>query len=288
MQPAACKIFQSTYLGDEGWDNMWRTIGNGKQPFKYVDRLEIAFADIDASDPDAACLRYAGGNHDRALRTIDEAKNQNPGIQIIAQMGWASGLAPLVEDETKAAARLDHFAKSIAAFLDDYKLKGIDFDWESVPDGMGKKTDGVSLSTYLFRQTRIHIGDDRLMTITPDGFDPRDQWLDIDAVNALFDAVICQSYERVSYIDSYVDAGIKTSILFCGICSEYDPKDPVFFPPNADIAKYTEKVKQYGLPGLYCWRLDNDDAKDGVPRYTITTKMWEYARGEKPQPPLFP
>jgi hypothetical protein len=75
--------------------------------------------------------------------------------------------------------------------------------------------------------------------------------------------------------------------LYCGICAE-NPSD--FYPPNSDITPYTQKVKEYNLPGLYMWRLDNDntDPQRNVPRYTITSLMWTYSRGTPPAPPLYP
>jgi hypothetical protein len=123
------------------------------------------------------------------------------------------------------------------------------------------------------------------MTITPDGAHPTGQSLDISVVNQLFDAVIAQSYERLYYIDNYVKDGINPSILFCGICAE----DP-FYPPGGDISEYIKMVEKYNLPGLYNWRVDNDDTDldRNVPRYTITSNMWEYSRGCLPEPPLYP
>lgn len=286
MTDKKCNVFQSTYLGnpkDNDWANMWKTIQAGKQPFKYMDRLEVAFADIHAEDPDNAFLSYTGDLYsDRAVKTITEAKKENPSIEIIAQMGWASGLAPLVEDQTKAEKRLNTFAKSIPGFLKKYGLHGIDFDWESVPDQMTTEN-----ATLLFKLTKQYLNNAgiNIMTITPDGSTPTGQSLDIGVVNDLFDAVIVQSYQRVNYIDNYVEAGIKTSILYCGIAAE----DP-FYPPNGDISAYIAKVEQYDLPGLYNWRVDNDntDLTLNVPRYTITSNMWKYSRGTYPEPPLYP
>jgi len=171
-------------------------------------------------------------------------------------------------------------------------LKGIDFDWEfdhRDPATMGMTTD---YATHLFTKTREsldNLGGKMIMTITPDGEDPKKdpQSLNIERVNDLFDAVIVQSYGRVGYIDNYLNAGFDKSILFCGICSERDDQ----WWPNGqitNITEYTDKVKNCGLPGLYSWRIDNDDTENGVPRYTITSQMWEYSRGEKPQPPLYP
>lgn len=280
-----CNVFQSTYLGnpkDHDWDNMWKTILQGKQPFKYMDRLEIAFADIHAENPDNAYLSYTGEYAEKARLTIAEAKRENPAIEIIAQMGWASGLQPLVADQSKAQKRLDTFAKSIPGFLIQYGLHGIDFDWESVPSEMTTEN-----ATFLFTMTKRYLTASGLniMTITPDGDTPTGQALDINVVNQLFDAVIPQSYQRLYYIDNYINAGIKPSILYCGICAE-----PPFYPPNGDISAYIRKVQQYNLPGLYNWRVDNDntDFNLNVPRYTITSNMWQYSRGTLPQPPLYP
>ncbi|MCP4178395.1 MAG: glycoside hydrolase family 18 protein [bacterium] len=277
-----CKVYQSTFVGDSNWQNMWNTIQKGKKPFKYIDRLEIAFARINTDDPDNAFLYYPDTVLDKVTKTITEAKNENKNIEIIAQMDWASKLAPLVEDKTKAKNRLDTFAKSIPAFLNKHKLTGVDFDWESVP---GKMT--TDLATYLFIQTNTYFNNKYIMSVTPDGSTPTGQSLNINVVNKLFDAVIVQSYNRVYYIDNYIKAGIKPSILFCGICSE---NDGGFYPPKSDISPYIKKVEEYKLAGLYAWRVDNDNTDHtlNVPRYTITSKMWEYSRGKAPSPPLFP
>jgi hypothetical protein len=119
--------------------------------------------------------------------------------------------------------------------------------------------------------------------------EPTGQSLDIDVLNDLFDGVIVQSYERVRFVDNYKDAKIKPSILFCGICSENDPRTG-FYPPGGDISKYEAKVADYNLAGLYAWRIDNDDTDPvrKVPKYTITTKMTFWARGLVPNPPLYP
>jgi hypothetical protein len=75
---APVSIFESTYVGDDNWQHMWNTIQAGKQPFKYVDHLEIAFADIDATNPDRAFLYYKDGVSDKVTKTIAEAKKKIP------------------------------------------------------------------------------------------------------------------------------------------------------------------------------------------------------------------
>jgi hypothetical protein len=283
---ASVKIFQSIFVGDGNWQNMWNTIQKGKQPFKYIDCLEIAFADINTDNPDNAFLYYSDAVSEKVTKTVAEAKKENPNIQIIAQMNWAEYLEPLVDDSTKSKARLDTFAKAIPGFLKEYDLTGVDFDWENIPRKMN-----TANATYLFTQTKTYLKKNGIsfMSITPDGYKPTGQSLDIKVINDLFDAVIVQSYNRVSYIDNYIEADIKPEILYCGICSENDNLNN-FYPPNSDITPYIEKVKQYSLPGLYAWRIDNDDTDHtlNVPQYTITSKMWQYSRGAAPEPPLFP
>jgi len=268
-------LFQSTYVGDDRWQSMWNTIQNGKQPFKYIDHLEIAFANINTTNPDKAFLYYADGVSDRVTKTIAEAQKENPNVRIVAQMNYTAYLAPLIADRSKSRARLDVFAKSIPPLLKQYGLTGIDFDWESIPPKMTKDD-----SSYLFTQTKAYLRQNGLsfMSITPDTL----QALDIKVVNDLCDAVIAQSYGRVGYIDDFIKAKIEPSTLYCGIDSETQP------PP--DISPYTNKVKEYNLPGLYAWRIDNDDTDEqrNVPRYTTTTRMWTYSRGTPPAPPLYP
>jgi hypothetical protein len=173
------KVFQSTYLGnpdkpeeDVNWDNMQRSILIGKTPFKYIDRLEIGFARVNAANPDKGYLEYRGIDAKKATMTVKQAKDQNKTIEIIAQMDWASHLAPFVADPSKAKARLDAFASSIPKFLTDHQLQGIDFDWESV----NTTTMTTDLASYLFTQTRKYLNEDKnlknpIMTITPDGAD---------------------------------------------------------------------------------------------------------------------
>ena len=291
MPDPKCKIFQSTYLGDEkdnDWTNMWRTIEAGKQPFKYIDRLQIAFANIMADDPDKSYLQYS--YPDRAQQTIKAAKTQNPNIEIIAQMGWASGLLPLFSDRSKTRERLDTFASSITEFIKEYDLHGIDFDWEF--GGAVASNVTTDDATFLFERTRYYLdkANRPVMTITPDGETPQGQYLDVAVLNKLFNTVIPQSYGRVKYIDNYINAGILPSKLCCGICSE---RDGQWWPNgvvSADIKQYTDKVDQYKLSGLYSWRVDNDDADadTNLLKYTITTSMWTYSRGVAPQPPLYP
>jgi GH18 family chitinase len=289
------KILQSTYVGDDAWDRLQKSIRAGKTPFKYIDRLEIGFATVNTTDPDNSRLEYVINEWPQPTRvtmTRDQAKYQNRDIEVIAQMDHAWRLAPLVADPRKAETRLDTFAASIPKLLKQYNLQGIDFDWEfSGGGGVGKMT--TDLASFLFTQTRYYLNSDKdlnkpIMTITRDAEYPLKEAMDFDVLNKVFDGIIVQSYGRVYYIDNYLNNGhgVKPSLLYVGLCSE--PGE--FFPDDADISPYTKKVRENNLPGLYAWRVDNDDPDlaHQVPKYTITTKLTHYSRGHPPDPPLYP
>ncbi|MFH1634995.1 MAG: glycosyl hydrolase family 18 protein, partial [Chloroflexota bacterium] len=268
-----CKIIQTTYVGDGNYDNLLKSINqDGKQPFRYVDYLYVAFADLDNSNPDSPKIFYKPDYEPKVRKIIEEAKKENPTLTIFAQFNWASHLDPLVEDSKKAKARIEAFAKSMPPFFKKYGFSGIDFDWE----GVNLTTDQAS---YLFTQIKDCIGNGAYLSISAD----TTKSLNANAVNHYVDTVNVQSYNRLNLIDDFINIGIEKGKIHVGICSENDDPNG-FYPPNGDISKYTKCVTDKGLPGLYAWRVDNDDTDHGrkVPRYTITKAMWKYSRGVVP------
>ena len=264
------KIIQSTFVGDGNYDNIMKSINrDGKQPFKYMDYLYVAFADIDDSSPDSPKIYFRTDWEPKVKTIIAEAQKENPNLIIFAQFNWASYLAPLVEDPNKAYARIDAFAKSIPPFLKQYGFRGIDFDWESVPTKLD--TDKAS---YLFKQVKNYIGSGACLSVSADNITS----FDSNILNQYVDIVNVQSYQRLNMIDDFIKFGITSEKIYVGICSE---NDGGFYPPNGDISAYTGCVTDKGLPGLYAWRIDNDNTDHdlNVPRYTITKGMWKYTRG---------
>lgn len=250
---------------------MMRSIKEGKQPFKYVDYLYIAFADLDNYSPDSPKIYFKMDWEPKVKQIIAEAQKENPNLTILGQVNWATYLAPLVKDPAKANARIDAFAKSIPTFLNQYGFNGIDFDWEQ-PAAFSTEQ-----ASYLFTQTKTYIGSGAYLSITSD----TKKSLDPNIINQYVDIVNIQSYGRLKFIDDFINLGIKKEKIYVGICSENDGE---FYPPDGDISAYTRCVTDKGLPGLYAWRIDNDDTDHvlNVPRYTITKAMWKFSRGKVP------
>lgn len=263
-----CKIIETVFVGDGNYDNLLKSINrDGKQPFKYMDFLYVAFADLDNSNPASPKIFYKPDYEPKVKQIVEVAKVQNPNLTILAQFNWASHLSPLTD-----YAKIKAFAKSIPPFLNKYGFSGIDFDWEDI----SLTTDNVS---YLFTQIKKYIGNGAYLSISAD----TKKALDADVVNQYVDIVNAQSYNRLSFIDTLIHHGIEKEKIFVGICTENDDSNG-FYPPNGDISSYTKCVTDKGLPGLYAWRIDNDDTdhRKKVPRYTITKAMWKFSRGVVP------
>jgi hypothetical protein len=260
-----------------------------KQPFKFMDYLYIAFANLNNSDPNHPKIFYEPRLESRVHKIIEVAKHQNSNLQILAQFNWLNYLDPLAQDQDKIIERIDEFARSVPAFLEQYEFKGVDFDWEHDPELQQRMKLQTRLNTeqltLLLCLVKLSFGNKPyLLSISPDtkeGICPT-------IVNNYVDMVNVQSYNRLAYIDNFIKFGIKKEKINVGICSEHNEKHPEqdqgFYPPDGDISKYTEKVNELSLPGLYAWRIDNDDLdmNTNLPRYTITKKMWDFSREGKP------
>jgi hypothetical protein len=262
VESPRAKIIESTFVGDGDYYNLMDSINNhGKQPFKYVDYLYIAFADLDS----ASYKIYFRSEWEPKVKTIiQEAVNENPKIKIFAQMNWAVYLSPLT-----SKTLIDVFAKSIPPFLQQYNFSGIDFDWE-------QPALDTSLASYLFTQVKSYIGSEKYLSISADTI----RSLDSNVVNQYVDIVNIQVYRRWGIFDTFINLGISKSKIYPGICTENDGP----FWEGGSISTYTKKVTDLGLPGLYAWRIDNDDTDHSLnlPRYTITKAMWNFSRGQVP------
>jgi Glycosyl hydrolases family 18 len=285
-----CRLLQSTYVGDENFDYLMKSIDeHHKQPFKFMDYLYIAFANLNNVDPDHPKIFYESTLESRVYKIIEVAKRQNAKVQILAQFNWLNYLDPLAQDQDKIIERIDEFARSVPAFLEQYEFKGVDFDWEYDRELQERMKLRARLNTeeltLLLCLVKLSFGNKPyLLSISPDtkeGICPT-------IVNSYVDIVNVQSYNRLGYIDDFIEFGIKKEKINVGICSEHNEKHPRedqgYYPPNGDISEYTEKVKALSLPGLYAWRIDNDDLDMNIklPRYTITEQMWDFSREGKP------
>ncbi|AFY43925.1 glycosyl hydrolase family 18 protein [Nostoc sp. PCC 7107] len=257
------KTIQTVFVGDGNYNNLMNSIKGGQRPFKYMDYLYVAFADLKPnSNPPQI---YFKSEYEQNVREIiAEAKKQNPSLIVFAQVNWASTLAPLDTE-----AKIEAFAKSIPPFLKQYGLVGIDFDWEQVPFD-------INLASYLFTQVKTQIGSEAYLSISAD----KTTSLKPSVVNQYVDIVNVQSYQRLWLVDEFIDFGIDKNKIYIGIASEND--DPnAFYPSGGGVSDYINKCVDTGTAGLYLWRIDNDDTDHAinVPRYTITKQIWQFTKG---------
>lgn len=229
-----------------------------------MDYLYVAFADLKPnSDPPQ--IYFKPEYEQNVKEIIAEAKKQNPNLIVFAQVNWASTLKPLDTE-----AKIDAFAKSIPPFLKQYRLVGIDFDWEQVPFN-------TELASYLFTQVKTQIGSEAYLSVSADTTTS----LEPSIVNQYVDIVNVQSYQRLELVDEFIHLGIDKNKIYIGIVSENDDDKNRFYPPGGGVSDYINKCVDTGTAGLYAWRIDNDDTDHAVnlPRYTITKQIWQFTKG---------
>lgn len=285
-------IIQSTYVGDDSYQRLMYSIAQLKeQPFKYLDYLYIAFADLDNSNPESPRIFYKPKLEERFNQSVDvieervgaikeEARRQNPKLKILCQFNWIKYLNPLVKDAAKAKPRMDAFVNSIPLFLEKYEFDGIDFDWEFGEEPVVFTEEHAS---HLLAETKTCIGEKKQLSISAD----TRVSLNPNVVNEKVDIVIVQAYNRLWLVDAFTtwrsrwdkktrsrgeNKGIMKEKIYVGICSERVQDYP------EDIQACLNYVTDNGLAGLYAWRIDNDDT---LPRFTVTEAMWKFSRGQR-------
>src|SRR4030088_1585618 len=72
------KILQSTYVGDDAWDRLQKSIRAGKTPFKYIDRLE------------SVREHQAGLQSFRSMRRIDARRKNASALRLRFSQSLAS------------------------------------------------------------------------------------------------------------------------------------------------------------------------------------------------------
>jgi chitinase len=200
--------------------------------------------------PDPNCLthiNYAFGqvnetfdgvkisNKDR-LRQIAQLKEQYPGLKVCLSIGgWRSGgFSEMAANEISRKA----FAADCKRIVDEYKIDGIDMDWEyptSTEAGISASPDDTGNFTLLMRNIREAVGKDKLLTLATIA-DAR--FVDFKAIDKDIDFVNVMAYDvaRPPYhhsglyrsehsgritteeaIIAHIDAGVAPNKIVMGI-----------------------------------------------------------------------
>jgi chitinase len=103
----------------------WSSLPISKIDVKRITHVNYAFANLNAK----AAVFFANNSDSLKIDTLQQLKKHNPELKLIVSVGGASWSEHF--SEIAASERLSNsFADNIAEFVKQYKLDGIDIDWE--------------------------------------------------------------------------------------------------------------------------------------------------------------
>lgn len=157
---------------------------------KYLTHINYAFGHVAKNFKDIGIA-----NPDR-LRKIVDLKKQKPSLKVLLSIGgWGSGnfSEMAATDSTRKA-----FAHNCKIIVDDYKLDGIDIDWEFPTSSMAKISSSPSdfdNYTLMMAEIRKEIGSKKLLTLATNA---SAKFVDFAKINKYIDFVNIMSYDMAS------------------------------------------------------------------------------------------
>lgn len=127
------------------------------------------------------------------LKEVVGLKNQNPALKVLLSIGgWTSGgFSEMAATEATRKA----FAKDCKRVVDEFKLDGIDMDWEypsSSEAGISSSPDDIDNFTLLMRDIRAEIGKEKMLTLATIA---DAKFVDFKAIDPYIDLVNIMAYD---------------------------------------------------------------------------------------------
>lgn len=227
---------------------------------EYVTHINYAFGHVQPT------FRGVRIDNENRLRNIVALKKEAPHLKVLLSIGgWGSGnFSEMAADADNRLA----FAADCRRIVDDYRLDGIDIDWEfptSNSAGISSSPDDTRNYTLMMRDIRNAIGDDRLLTLasvcSADYIDFEAIMPYVDFVNIMtydmenppkHNAPLYQSSTRGGWMNcdkavkAHINKGVPASKLAFGM---------PFYGHGLDIYDNFTDFKNVRIPAGYsdCW-----------------------------------
>lgn len=153
----------------------------------YVTHINYAFGQVNET--------FNGINisNEERLKSIVKLKENAPHLKIMLSIGgWTSGgFSEMAGDVVTRKS----FAKDCKRVVDEFKLDGIDMDWEyptSTAAGISASPDDTENFTLLMKEIRDEIGKDKLLTLASVN---SARYVDFKAIDSYIDFVNIMTYD---------------------------------------------------------------------------------------------
>lgn len=261
-------------------------------PWKKINRVYIGFATVHdgiltdlpaGSSADDTARREE--NIRRIRNVVALCRQNNPNAEIFITSNFGKEL----DDEYNTAAEdPQKFADSVMAYLKEYDLDGYDMDWESrqIDDYAAQLTSLLSTChvTFAAAGTNPHGRAYKLTHTVWPGVESAQTVAglkdSVDQINIMSYGP-GDSYDLVSYADSYSQAGFPYEQMIGGVESESGYPENGGPDTQASVATKCAYVKANNLAGLFEWRMDNDlrTSDGGPPTFRVTGWMHDCLSG---------
>jgi hypothetical protein len=254
-------------------------------PWMKVNRVYIAFATVhdgvltdfpSGSSPEDSTAQEE--NAGKIRNVVALARQSNPDAVVLISSNFGGDMD---NEYLRAAQDPQKFADSVVAYMKKYDLDGYDMDWESyqINEDAPQLTTLLSTchATFAAAGSNPH-GHPYILTHTV--------WPGVESpetVAGLKDSVdqvnimsygSGDTYDLVSYADSYAQAGFPYEMMIGGLENEDGYTDGGGPDTRASVAAKCAYVKEHNLAGLFEWRMDNDmRSDDGPPSFQVTGWM---------------
>jgi GH18 family chitinase len=228
--------FITAYFGV--FDDSYNLAMKDNIPWKMFDRLIIGFANLDNN---SHIINENPNDHQRILNVSYLYKKARPDGELFISM-----YDDRYDRFLYAANNTDIFSKSVAQYLDKYKMNGMDLDWETVLINV-YSNELVKLLKSCYGKLKI------THAIWPDVHDPKTVGLlanIVDEINIMSYEMGIPALEKL--INSYNKSGFPYEKMVLGMETESQKENK-----NTIVGKL-ELVQKYKLAGMFVWRLDND------------------------------
>jgi GH18 family chitinase len=282
------------YLSPDPNDDTYSLVMSAQDqiPWTKINRLYIGFATVNdgvltemptGTSAEAAELRAQMEHRIQTIVALCHEKNPGAEIFITSNFGGSD-----IDNEYLAAAQdPQKFADSVIFYLKAHDLDGYDMDWESgqINDYSPQLISLLSTchATFAAAGTNPHGQPYKLTHTVWPGVESAET---VAALNDSVDQINIMSYgtgdtyDLVSYADTYAAAGFPYEKMIGGVESESGYTDNVGPDTEASIAVKCAYVKEHNLAGLFEWRIDNDMRPDNSPpTYQVTRWVYDCLKG---------